>query len=761
MSFGRSSARPTAIWIAEGKNCAVIRGNPVADRLLGIEPGLNVSATAPEVDPPSRGFMEYRGGQTVDPADLPLQRAAALGVDVVGEELTFRFNDGSVRHVYGNASPLRNSRGEVYGAISAFIDITTLKEAQEALRANEERFQLASEAVNGLIYDWDRRTSTVTRSAGLFDVVGFHPHEVPPDIRWWRDRINPDDRKAGRGDYEHVIAARKPFHEDEYRVRHRDGSWRHVWDRARLVYDEEGRPVRIVGYTLDVTDRVKNQEALRESERRYRKLATSDVIGIIFGDIHGGLSHVNDVFLRTLGYTREEFESKRLGWVDITPSEWLQEDWARIAAAQEGTTSPPYEKEYFHRDGSRVPVLIGFTLLSEDADDVVAFVLDLTERKRAERALKEADRRKDEFLAMLAHELRNPLAAIATAAHILQAKGPPDPELKWGRDVIIRQVQHLSRLIEDLLDVSRITTGKIKLRTSPLDVRTVINLAAESIQPTMAQKRHELRIILPPHPLPVLGDASRLEQVLSNLLTNAAKFTDEGGSIQVSGGKEGDHVVVRVRDNGIGISREAIAHVFELFAQVDRGSDRTHGGLGIGLALVRSLMKMHGGDVAVASEGLGRGTEFTLRLPSLSPSRVVPETPKPDSEVPTVGQSMARVLVVDDNQDIARGLTMMLETAGHRVLAASDGLTALRAARDFRPEFVLLDIGLPGLDGYEVAKAIRRECKDPTPVLIAISGYGQEGHRARAREAGFDHHLLKPVDASALLPLLQPREKAQ
>ncbi|MGE3820539.1 MAG: ATP-binding protein, partial [Isosphaeraceae bacterium] len=405
----------------------------------------------------------------------------------------------------------------------------------------------------------------------------------------------------------------------------------------------------------------------------------------------------------------------------------------------------------------RIPVLIGYTLLNCDGEDLVAFILDLTERKRTEQALKDSDRRKDEFLAMLAHELRNPLAAIRTAVHILMLKGPQQPELNWGREVIDRQAKHLTRLIEDLLDVSRISTGKIQLKPVPVDVREVVARAVESVQPMMEAKSHDLKIHLPTEPLLAMADSSRLEQVLGNLLTNAAKYTDQGGSISVQASREGATLALRVRDNGIGLSAEMLPHIFNLYTQVEGAADRSLGGLGIGLTLVKLLVELHGGTVSAASEGPGLGSEFTITLPALESTIEVAERSGeyPVAFVePDAGRQRPRVLVVDDNVDMAKGLAMVIEAAGFEVRTADDGTSALATAREFAPAFVLLDIGLPGMNGYEVAESIRAGDRTRRLTLIAISGYSQANDSERALVAGFDHHLLKPVDLRVLLPIL-------
>ena len=370
-----------------------------------------------------------------------------------------------------------------------------------------------------------------------------------------------------------------------------------------------------------------------------------------------------------------------------------------------------------------------------------------TARAQAEaetRVLADEDRRKDEFLAMLAHELRNPLSAISSAVQLACATPSPQ-DLIWSNDVIIRQVGHLSHLIDDLLDVSRIRLGKIQLRKRVLDLSEVVPRAVETVRPMIEKKRHNLTMALDPGPLNVEADPTRMEQILVNLLTNAVKYTDEGGRISLSTGREGSDLVVRVSDSGVGISPVMLPRIFDLFLQVKGSLERAQGGLGIGLTLVKTLVTMHGGIVAVTSGGLGQGSEFTVRLPASAQAAEEAEvaTPSPSAQV-------RRVLVVDDNVDSVQGMARLLRSEGHTVEIAFDGPGAIEAASAFRPDVILLDIGLPGMNGYEVAAKLRADgFTDAT--LLAISGYGQDEDRSKSREAGFDDHLVKPVDHDALL----------
>jgi len=398
---------------------------------------------------------------------------------------------------------------------------------------------------------------------------------------------------------------------------------------------------------------------------------------------------------------------------------------------------------------------------------------EIAERARAEKALKEADRHKDEFLAMLAHELRNPLAPIHNAIELMRMKPLDDPQLNWARDVIARQLTSLTRLVDDLLDVSRITRGKINLTRQVVELEGLISRAVETVHPLFDEHSHQLTLELPEPGVKVFGDPTRLTQAIANVLGNAAKYTDTGGQISLAATVRDADVEIRVRDNGIGIRPEMLPHVFELFTQLDRGDGRTQGGLGIGLALVQQLVQMHGGEVSAASDGPGKGSEFVIRLPLLRGENAPVEAPPPDlpeltvaepaTEVaatvtPLVAASAARlarrILIADDNNDALESLATLLQLSGHEVFTATNGGTALQSAERHLPEVALLDIGMPLLDGYEVAKRIRAQPWGQRITLVALTGWGQDSDRRRSREAGFDSHLVKPLDLETLTDLL-------
>lgn len=382
------------------------------------------------------------------------------------------------------------------------------------------------------------------------------------------------------------------------------------------------------------------------------------------------------------------------------------------------------------------------------------FIHDITERKRSEEALREADRRKDEFLAMLAHELRNPLAPIRNSVQLLKEQdAASSPMLEWCRNVIDRQSSHMARLLDDLLDVARTMQGKVSLKTEHFNLAEIIDSAMETCSPLIKARGLKPVILHSATPQWLKGDRFRLAQVLSNLLNNAAKYTDEGGQITLSVGQEESMAIIKVRDTGIGIAPDMLPHIFDLFIQADGSLSHSQGGLGIGLTLVRRLVEMHGGTVEAYSAGIGQGSEFTVRLPLLLNEHN--EAVKSESLGGTMPSCpKLRILVVDDYLDALDSLSMLLQAEGHEVDTANSGTKAIERAQAFRPQVVLLDIGLPDMDGYEVARRLREIPETQLAVLIALTGYGQPEDRARSKRAGFDHHLLKPVDPDILSTLL-------
>ena len=512
---------------------------------------------------------------------------------------------------------------------------------------------------------------------------------------------------------------------------------------------------RALTETRERAERRKAEAALRESERMHR--LTLDSVrdyAILTMDIEGRITGCNAGTEQVLGYREVELLGQP-GTV-IYIAEDIRDGIPRRDLERAGARGAGDDERWHVRKGGTRFWGSGLVMpLLDEAGQLRGFtkvVRDMTERKRAEEVLKEADRRKDEFLAMLAHELRNPLAAIHNAAQLARKPDLPADKLGWTHEVIANQVRHLTHLVDDLLDVSRITRGKIRLRVEPLDLATILERAVETARPSIDEGRHHLSLSIEPGPLQVVGDPIRLEQVFVNILANAAKYTEPGGQISLAARQDGANgLVVRVLDTGIGIASEMLPRVFDLFAQVDRSLDRSQGGLGIGLTIARRLVEYHGGTIEADSVGPGRGSEFTVRLPAATSSNEVGPVPQSSNKVVPPG---SRVLVVDDNLDNAGALAGLLEMSGFDVRSVHDGREAISAAKLYQPGAILLDIGLPGMDGYEVAEQLRREDRLQGATIIAITGYGEEQAFRRSREAGFDHHLVKPVNYDTLLGLL-------
>lgn len=505
--------------------------------------------------------------------------------------------------------------------------------------------------------------------------------------------------------------------------------------------------------------------ALRHSEIRYRRLFETAKDGILILDkVTGQITDANPFMCELLGYSHNQFLGKALWEIGLFSDKTANE--AAVQLLQENGYLRYEHLPLESNTGRQVEVEVIANSYKEDEQNVIQCnIRDITERNRLEderdrletmmreqsAALEDLHRRKDEFLAMLSHELRNPLSPIASALQLLGLQKNEDRLQQQARKIIERQVGQLTRLINDLLEVSRITTGRIHLQQEQVALNDIMDNAVETVRSLLDQRKHVLTVTLPASPIWLMADAARLEQAIVNLLTNAAKFTDVGGQIWLAAWQEGDQCVLQVKDTGVGIAPGLLPHIFELFTQAERSLDRSQGGLGIGLALVHQIIEMHHGRVEVIST-LGQGSEFTVHLPAIAELET-----QLTSTVDTIGKSIGpalRVLIVDDNEDSAQLLGMLLLQSGHDVRTAYDGPSSLEAFLDYRPNVVLLDIGLPGMDGFEVARNIRKQDTFTNVLLIAMTGYCQESDRRRSREAGFDHHMVKPIDFRKLQDIL-------
>jgi PAS domain S-box-containing protein len=576
-----------------------------------------------------------------------------------------------------------------------------------------------------------------------------------------------EDIEAGVPAHELRTALREGRAEDE-RWHVRKGGER-LWALGIVTptHDAAGRHTGFSKILRDMTERKRAQdtlrqqaEALRQSEERLRRMVNIEGVGVLIFDKTGALLDANDTFLHLFGYSREEVAAKKLTWRTMTPPEYVEDSERQLRGVAQTGRIGPYEKEYLRKDGSRSWLVFAGASLGDGT--IIEYCIDVSDRKRAEAALREADRRKDEFLAMLSHELRNPLAPIRTGLDRMRLKVPQDSPLHPIMDMVERQVGHMIRLMDDLLDVSRITQGKITLRKERTDLHLVLAQAVETARPLIDARRHDLAYTPPQEPLTLEADTTRLTQALSNVVGNAAKYTEPGGHIWLTVERDGGEAVVRVRDTGIGIAPAMLPKVFDLFTQANRSLDRSQGGLGIGLTVAKRLIEMHGGSVTAHSKGEGQGSEFVIRLPLLAESGSAESKGVRGGAAPATGEAARRrVLVVDDRVEVAEDVAMLLREAfGCDVRMTHDGPTALQGAADFRPELVLLDIGLPGMDGYEVARRLRQQPGLGGVVLVALTGWGQEEDRRKSQEAGFDHHLVKPVGLKELQPLLGALKQA-
>lgn len=632
-------------------------------------------------------------------------------------------------------------------------DITERKLAEQALQFQLDLTRSITDNATTAIFLMDAMNRCTFMNPAAEQMIGFRFQEIQGRVL--HDFIHhrhPDGRPYPMTECPIDRALLDNFeirdHEDVF-IR-KSGEFFPVLCNVRVIH-KDGGSVGTVMEVRDISREKEARDALRCQTARSNRLIESNIIGVMFGDMER-ITEANDAFLAMVGYSRADLEAGLLRWRVMTPPEFTQADDEAVDELLRRGVCTPYQKEYYRKNGSRVPILIGSALFDSAGPTWVCFVQDMSRVRRVEEELRDADRRKDEFLATLAHELRNPLAPIRNAVQVLKVKGPQDPDLIWGRDVIDRQVGQMARLLDDLLDVSRITRKKLELRRSRVSLATVMEIALETSRPLIDQMRHALVVNLPPQPVTLDADTTRLAQVFSNLLNNAAKYSDPGSRIWLTAERRDNELVVSVKDTGIGIAVDRLWHVFEMFSQEKPALERAQGGLGIGLSLVRGLVELHSGSVEARSEGVGKGSEFIVRLPVVG-EPMQPLPPRGEGEGTPIKTSL-RILVVDDNQDGAETLSMMLNLMGNETHTAYDGVAAVETASRFRPDVILLDIGLPKMSGYDVCRHIRQEEWGQHVVIIAQTGWGQVEDRHKAKAAGFDHHFVKPVDMAALATLL-------
>ncbi len=685
------------------------------------------------------------------------ERAFAAWRDAVAErgqydlEYRVRGHDGRYEWFKVRGRAIRDEAGKIIRWFGTAVNVDDLKQAEAALRARERELQTVADNIPDILTRFDRQFRHVFVNAAVERATTLQR----------KDFLGKTNRELGMPKalcdlwevaIEQVFITGQP-HSQEFSF---EGPTATRYYSVRLVpeWGSHGEVAHVLGVTHDLTEQRLADVAVKESEERLTRAQQAGHIGTWDWDVTKDQVFWTDqawqIFDPTGVRSRVTYEK----WLScIHPDDRLHATESAHRALLEGT----YRDEYRVNSGDqavRWVESVGKVQYCEGrAVRMLGTIRDVTERKLFEQTLHEADRHKDEFLAMLAHELRNPLAPICNAAQILKLVGPRDPQLDGVREMIERQVNHLVHLVDDLLDVSRVSRGKIVLQKETVDLISVLRQAVETSRPLMEARRHRLTLTIPDDPILLEGDATRLVQVVGNLLNNAAKYTDTQGEISLILEKApGDtpQAQIRVRDNGRGIDPTKLHKLFDLFYQADRNLDRSEGGLGIGLSLVKNLVEMHGGSVEAHSRGRGTGSEFIVRLACLpSANRPVP-APLTDSRSTN---PPLLILVVDDNKDSANSMAMLLQLEGHEVLVAHDGREGVELALRQRPRVILLDIGLPLLDGYQVCRSVRNAGVTET-VIIAMTGYGQDTDRSRSLEAGFDAHLVKPIDLPALHNLL-------
>ena len=764
--------------------------NPVAQVLTGW-------GQVEAVGKPLENIFHIVNEETRQPAENPVAKVLREGAIVgLANHTVLIAKYGAERPIDDSAAPIRGEDGKVAGVVLVFRDVS------EARQAIETRLRLAaivessddaiiSKTLGGTIVSWNQGAERlygytaeemIGKSIAMI-VPTDHPDELPAIVE-----------KLKRGE--------RLEHYETVRVR-KDGTRVDVSLTISPIKNSEGKVIGASKIARDIT------MSKREAEASRFLAEASKVLAALL-DVPSTLQKVARLSVPrfadwcTVDILEPDGSLRRMAVVTADPAnaqaasdleryfppdpEAPQGVWNVLRTGQHELVPEMTDAMLRERipDEERLAVLrrLGMTSFIAvplkargETLGVITFVsakpgrrydsLDLAvaedlaqragiaiENARLYAELRQADRLKDEFLAMLAHELRNPLAPIRNSLQIMKQPAASPEVVACVREIAERQVDHMARLLDDLLDVSRISRGTIDLRQDIVDMASVVNHTVEAVGPLMESRGHDLAVSLPLEPIAVRGDAARLEQILTNLLNNAAKYTDPGGHITLTAERDKNQVILRVRDTGIGIAHEMLPRIFDLFVQAERRLDRSQGGVGIGLTLVRKLVELHGGSVVAVSPGLGQGSEFVVRLPAFAEKSMTAEGKRSDGPHPTPTLPRRRVLVVDDNVDAADTLAMLLRLKGQEVRVVHDGPSSLEAARQFQPNLVLLDIGMPGLDGYEVCRRLRQEPDTQKALVVAMTGWGQEEDRRRSLEAGFDQHFVKPVGAKTLDKLL-------
>ena len=742
-----------------------VRRSANADRVMGLAPGTTVQTGIK--------FFDLIHPDDRDRVFNQAQIALIAGIEYRSE---FRLvcPDGQTRWMQDRGQPSFDaSQGQCLRGV--IIDITERKRAEEALQSSEERFRLATSAVDGIVFEWNLHTGHVYRSEGLFQLIGVAVEDAAPTQPWWAERIHPDDFARISAHVE-SMAATVDRYEGEYRVRHAEGHWVDVWERGQMFRDEQGTLVRVLGFTTDISNRKRTEAALSESEARYRILAEAIPQFVWITTSEGRNEYVNRQFCDYTGLSLEQLLN--LDWLTIIHPD--DRDRTRDRWLSSVRSGDFYEIEYRFRraDGEfRWFLGQGIPLKNEQGQVIKWFgtCTDIDSQKQIEsermqllqhaqaarEAAEHANRIKDEFLAVLSHELRTPLNPILGWSKILLNQSPDADTLHRGLQTIERNAQLQTQLIEDLLDVSRILRGKLVLEKVAVNLKRVIEAAIETVHLAAIAKNIQIQPHFTVADLHVRGDAGRLQQIVWNLLSNAVKFTPDGGRVEVHLSQRDSQVEIQTIDTGAGISAEFLPSVFERFRQADSTTTRKFGGLGLGLAIVRQLVELHGGTIQADSAGEGQGATFTVRLPRLTvDSTQQNETPSKAS-LPAALTGL-RILVVDDDADSREFVAFVLEQEQAEVIALSSAIDGIKALEHASVNLLVSDVGMPEMDGYQLMQQIR--AKPPAQggqiPAIALTAHAGDEDQKRALAAGFQQHLSKPIDperlVQAIVKLVRP-----
>lgn len=644
--------------------------------------------------------------------------------------------------------------------------------AERALQHSERRFLEFADAAPAMLWVTEPDGSCSFLSRGWYEFTGQQQNEGLGS--GWTNAIHPEDREAARKAFSDANSHKREF-SLEHRVLHADGSYRWVIDAGRPRWSPTGEFLGFVGNVLDINHRKKAEEALRETQIWLSAIVENLPVGVAVVDTNGTVLLSNQEMHRYMPTRIQPSldDTRHAHWRAFRDdgSAYTRQDFPGARALRGERVVPGIEMLYKQDDGPEIWTQVAAVPVTNDSGHItgqVAVVNNIDALKRTEAALRlseekhrtlfaemaQSNKHLSDFLAVLAHELRNPLAPILTGLEMMRMRPDSTETVVRVREMMERQANQMVHLIDELLDIARVTNGKIELKKKPVDLKGIIVSAVETSLPAIEAARHELSVKLGDTPLRLNADPARITQVIGNLLNNAAKYTPQGGNIKLIVEQDGDEAIISVSDNGIGIPPESLSSVFEMFSQVGRNMEHSQGGLGIGLALVRNLVSLHGGTITATSEGAGKGSTFTVRLPVDRMNGERDEETTASSALNATARRTIRILVADDNIDAAQSLASLLTMHGHDIRIAHDGIQALQIALAFQPDVAFLDIGMPGMNGYEVAGQLRKTEGLERLRIVAVTGWGTEEDRARSKDAGFDSHFTKPLSPATITKLI-------